>query len=341
MFQTSFDTDCPPDSIEWCPTQSDLFACATYLYHPDSTSREGSIYLLKYNDSMNTIDVVQHKKTEGILDLKWLSYVSDKTLFSAVTAQGQLSIYILPDISEPSICEEVTNDQTIALSHSWLHLGQSYVLISDQKGHLSVCDFDHNSNLRFSQSWLAHDYECWTCDWDASDPNLVYSGADDTFFKVWDIRNYQRPVHVNKKHTMGVCSIMSDESNKNEFYTGSFDEYLRLWDKRQMTTPLKEIKLGGGVWKIKASPFDKDILLCACMQHGFVLVDLKTSTIPCVYQNHTSLAYGCDWQRSDSMHQLTELMDVCMQNELKPSPGRIIASCSFYDKVIHIWKSPI
>ena len=78
------------------------------------------------------------------------------------------------------------------------------------------------------------------------------------------------------------------------------------------------------------------------MQNGFVIVDLKTSMILCNYKQHGSLAYGCDWQYNDSMNQLAELMDDCM-NEETPSDKKIlsdsfIASCSFYDKSVHVWK---
>ena len=339
MFKSSFLTDCPPDSIEWCPTRSDLFACGTYLYNPADATRQGSIYLFNYDGS--TINVIHHQKTEGILDVKWLNGASDETLLSTVSAVGQLSLYSLSNMNKPVVCENVTEDQTIALSHCWLNDSHRFVLISDQQGHLIICDLDSTNGLRYSQSWSAHEYECWTCAWDLSDPNYVYSGADDNLFKIWDVRDFHQPVHISRKHSMGVCSIMSSETNSNEVFTGSFDEYLRQWDKRQWNQPIKEIKLGGGVWKIKPSPHDKEILLCACMQNGFVLVDLKTSTIQCHYQSHASLAYGCDWQRRDNVHRLTELMDDCMHEELKTSDEILIASCSFYDKTIHVWKSPL
>jgi len=141
---------------------------------------------------------------------------------------------------------------------------------------------------------------------------------------------------------MGICSIISNDKNPYEFLTGSFDEYLRQWDKRQMNNSLKEIKLGGGVWKIKPHRLNSDILLCACMQNGFIIVDLKTSMILCHYKQHGSLAYGSDWQYNDSMNQLTELMDDCMNEDITSDKNllaeSLIASCSFYDKTVHVWK---
>jgi len=336
MFQASFNTDYPPDSIEWCPNQSDLFACGTYLYNPENVTRNGSIYLFRYNTTNKTIDVVQHQQTEGILDIKWL----DPTHLSTVSAVGQLSLYSLDDFSKPIICENVTNDQTIALSHTWFQSTNNYVLVSDQHGCLTICELDSTNGLRFSQSWSAHEYECWTCAWDKHDVNIVYSGADDSLLKIWDIRSCQQALQTNRKHTMGICSILPNETNPNELLTGSFDEYLRQWDKRQMTNPVKQVKLGGGVWKIRPYPGNWDLYLCACMQNGFVIVDFKSETILCNYKEHTSLAYGCDWQSLDSMNQLTELMDDCMttDNPNSTDDQRLIASCSFYDKIVHVWK---
>jgi diphthamide biosynthesis protein 7 len=343
MFQANFLTDYPPDSIEWCPIRPDIFACGTYLYNPENTTRQGSIYLCQYNSSGKTIDVIQHQSTNGILDIKWIQPSSDCTFLSTVSALGQLSLYSVNDLAKPIICEEVTNDQTIALAHSWLHLTNNYVVISDQQGYLTICELDNTNGLRFSQSWLAHEYECWTCAWDKHDSNIIYSGADDTLFKIWDIRDCKQAIHINRKHTMGICSIISNENNPYEILTGSFDEYLRQWDKRQINEPLKEIKLGGGVWKIKPHPLNHDILLCACMHNGFVIVDLKTLMIICNYKQHGSLAYGCDWQYKDSVNQLADLMDDCMNEDTticdkKILSDSLIASCSFYDKTVHVWK---
>ncbi|CAF1402833.1 unnamed protein product [Adineta steineri] len=344
MLQANFLTDCPPDSIEWCPVRQDIFACGTYLYNPETTTRAGSIYLFQYNSTTKTIDTIQHQTTDGILDLKWIQCSSDSTFLSTVTALGQLSLYSLNDLTKPIICENVTNDQTIALAQSWLHLTNNYVVVSDHHGYLTICELDNTNGLRFSQSWLAHEFECWTCAWDKHDPNIIYSGADDTLLKIWDIRDCKQAIHINRKHTMGICSIVPNETNQYELLTGSFDEYLRLWDKRQMNKTLKEIKLGGGVWKIRPHPLNNDLLLCACMQNGFVIVDLKTLMIICNYKEHGSLAYGCDWQYNNPVNQLSELMADCMTEDIATSDNKkllsesFIASCSFYDKTVHVWK---
>ena len=342
MFQASFITDCPPDTIEWCPVHQDIFACGTYLYNPESTTRKGSIYIFRYNPLAKTIDIQKHQSTNGILDLKWIQCSLDSYFLSTISAVGQLSLYTLDNFTKPIICENVTNNQTLALSHSWLYSTNNYVVISDQQGYLTICDLDKTNGLRFSQSWLAHEYECWTCAWDKYDSNIIYSGADDTLLKIWDIRNCQRATYINRKHTVGICSIISNDDNPYELLTGSFDEFLRQWDKRIMKEPLKEIKLDGGVWKIKAHPLNRNILVCACMQNGFVIVDTKTLRILCNYKRHGSLAYGCDWQSNDSINQLTELMDDCMnESPISHAVGlekNLIASCSFYDKTVHVWK---
>src|SRR4051794_23228232 len=101
MFQANLITDYPPDSIEWCPIHKDIFACGTYLYNPENTTRDGSIYLFKYNSSTKIIDTIQHQTTNGILDLKWIQYSPELIFLSTISALGQLSLYSLNDFTKP------------------------------------------------------------------------------------------------------------------------------------------------------------------------------------------------------------------------------------------------
>ena len=92
-----------------------------------------------------------------------------------------------------------------------------------------------------------------------------------------------------------------------------------------MKTWMSETSLGGGVWKIKWEPGSSRHILAAAMHNGFHIVDCGTSesqTEPRIvtsYMEHTSLAYGCDWNRDQRASVKT------------------IASCSFYDHSLHVW----
>ena len=105
----------------------------------------------------------------------------------------------------------------------------------------------------------------------------------------------------------------------------SYDERLLLWDKRLMKSPTKECGLGGGVWKLKWQSSDSFNLLAATMHNGFHVVSFHGAEgleveVVASYRQHSSLAYGCDWSRLNS------------------TTNQLIASCSFYDHSLHVWK---
>ena len=49
----------------------------------------------------------------------------------------------------------------------------------------------------------------------------------------------------------------------------SYDENLLVWDIRNMSVPLAETGLGGGIWRIKWDPHEADYILTATMYNGF------------------------------------------------------------------------
>ncbi len=112
-------------------------------------------------------------------------------------------------------------------------------------------------------------------------------------------------------------------SSQNMFFPSSYDEVLLLWDTRNMSKPLKEAGLGGGIWRVKWNSEQSDLLATACMHNGFQLVQCHVTSarepeVVCMYEEHKSLAYGIDWAPSDD--------------------GRVtLASCSFYDHSMHLW----
>ena len=64
------------------------------------------------------------------------------------------------------------------------------------------------------------------------------------------------------------------------------------------------------------------------------------------YMHHESLAYGVDWCRltmMDTIPKLNTLPDLSKQNyhyiklPMDTETTNIVASCSFYDHVLHLW----
>lgn len=100
-----------------------------------------------------------------------------------------------------------------------------------------------------------------------------------------------------------------------------------------MKRPISEINLGGGVWRLKWDPFVQKYLLAACMYGGFRIVDCEKSEAPSIigeYNEHKSIAYGCDWCFLNSKkigEQIieTEAKNICL-----------IGTCSFYDHTLKL-----
>ena len=115
---------------------------------------------------------------------------------------------------------------------------------------------------------------------------------------------------------------------------GSYDSTVRLFDTRKPLSPLLQTDVGGGAWRVKWHPSSdrKHDLLVACMHDGFKVLrfDLHSfedngSRILKRYDAHESLAYGVDWSH--------------MKGTSADGKESIIASCSFYDHVLRLWRA--
>ena len=106
----------------------------------------------------------------------------------------------------------------------------------------------------------------------------------------------------------------------------SYDGQLRLFDARHPMRPLSTTETGGGIWRIKWHPSKEDRLLVGCMHDGFKVLQLMEGDEPMKvhtrFDEHGSLAYGCDWDRGADAD----------------TNGDGIFSCSFYDATWHAWQ---
>lgn len=187
------------------------------------------------------------------------------------------------------------------------------------------------SKLEIQEEWKAHDFELWTTSFDIHQPNLVYTGSDDCKFNCWDLRDSPSNLvfQCSKVHKMGVCCIEKSPHDTNSLLTGSYDELLRVWDIRSISKPINEtsISLGGGVWRVKHHPFIPGLVLAACMHNGFAIVAIKGNKAEVLetYKKHDSLAYGADWHKGEAN---------LAGGRTKP----LVATCSFYDKLVRLWR---
>ena len=137
----------------------------------------------------------------------------------------------------------------------------------------------------------------------------------------------------------GVTTIQTHPYIEHVLAVGSYDNTVRLFDTRKPLVPLMQVDVGGGAWRVKWHPAGtrKHDLLVACMHDGFKIVrfalsDLRADDyITCEdpgwevikrFDKHESLAYGADWSFGQSGEDGETL----------------VASCSFYDHVLHTWK---
>lgn len=110
---------------------------------------------------------------------------------------------------------------------------------------------------------------------------------------------------------------------------GSYDATVQTYDTRFPRTPLNTVEVGGGVWRVRwhPSPARSDDALVACMHDGFKVVHFGTQNaegdaVVRRFDEHTSLAYGAAWGQAGENDGET-----------------VIASCSFYDHLLKIWKA--
>lgn len=100
-------------------------------------------------------------------------------------------------------------------------------------------------------------------------------------------------------------------------YLCSYDEKVRLWDSRHLKRCITETDVNGGVWRLKWHPYNKNVVLAACMYGGFRILRVEDKVeVISEYLEHESIAYGADWKFDDILS--------------------MVATCSFYDCVMHV-----
>ncbi|XP_076240103.1 diphthine methyltransferase isoform X2 [Calliopsis andreniformis] len=351
MFNTldSFDTEFSADSVEWCPANSfkDIFVCGTYqllkedeqTYKSKYSKRLGRIYMFRVVDN-GCLALLQNLEVPAVLDMKWAHIMyEDKILLGVVNSLGYLQIYQLQNDAQKETLELLTekkvmdDDEVLALSLDWctgrwVHdESNPKIVVSDSKGFVSLFEIN-KTELNQINSWPAHEFEAWIAAFNYWDTNVIYTGGDDCKFQRFDTRIGTHAITLNKIHGAGVTSIHSNATKEFLLSSGSYDEVLRLWDTRNFNRPLSETNLRGGIWRLKWDPFARKYLLAACMYGGFRIVDCERTETPSItveYNEHESIAYGCDWSFLDTDDIKKRIFKTEAQNVV------LIGTCSFYD----------
>ncbi|KAK0506232.1 WD40-repeat-containing domain protein [Armillaria luteobubalina] len=349
-----FDTIYPADSVEFCPHDSlqDIFVVGTYKLDQDDGDmerktpqhRRGQCRVFRMDTGTN-FEQIQCFDLPAVLDMKWchMSPSSPATLGIA-DSEGNITLHQWQETGLRQIqgIQIAKSSEILCLSLDWSNrrtpatqLGSLVVSLSD--GSLSILRPDNGTgSLSVQSSWHAHDYEPWIAAWNYWDTNMVFSGGDDLQMKGWDVReDLSKPIFVNKRFDAGITSIQSHPYIENLIAVGSYDNLVRLFDIRKPSIPISQIDVGGGAWRVKWHPSStrKNDLLVACMHDGFKIVSFDhllsddflranagNGKIVKRFDEHESLAYGVDWSYATSEGDQTA-----------------IASCSFYDHLLHTW----
>lgn len=82
----------------------------------------------------------------------------------------------------------------------------------------------------------------------------------------------------------------------------------------------------GPVWRLKWDPFVGNEIIAACMLEGVHILSLSDDglKVRASYGEHENIAYGVDWS-----FMIKDDFDM-----LGMSGDKIIASCSFYDRLL-------
>eukprot|EP01127_Copromyxa_protea_P010086 TRINITY_DN2425_c0_g1_i1.p1 TRINITY_DN2425_c0_g1~~TRINITY_DN2425_c0_g1_i1.p1 ORF type:complete len:339 (+),score=92.26 TRINITY_DN2425_c0_g1_i1:38-1054(+) len=318
------------DSCEFCPVQPNLFAAGCYQLNTATQIREGMIHLMKVTKD-ETVKVEQACQVEvpGIFDMKWFG-----NKLAIASATGKVDTFELKKEEKekeeekwqllPSLSSEQPEDSPFSLAVGWAPDGT--LASSYSSGDLRV--FEDGSEF-LTPKWekeRAHDNEAWTVCFHSEDSNLLYSGADDCKLKAWDIRrDPSYPLWVNKQYSAGVTTIETNKKWPNYVFVGSYDETVNVWDIRKPTSSLSSVSLGGGIWRIRSSPYD-NYLAVAAMRGYFHLLEFEGEELKIVathdkLHESESLSYGIDRMPVEGQ-QLEE---------------QVLASVSFYDNLLSVW----
>lgn len=116
-----------------------------------------------------------------------------------------------------------------------------------------------------------------------------------------------------------------------------------------MRRPICVNATGGGVWRVKWHPSDPSLLAVACMHEGFQILrwsvdgsleaesgpdSVKLETVVRYKGKHESLGYGIDWSYSTTTSSRADDTGGAKQEKTE----KLVASCSFYDHLLTLWK---
>jgi WD40 repeat protein len=239
----------------------------------------------------------------GILDMK---YDSQNDYIITSNSNASISLFHTDLSGEKEI---------IPLDNASIQMGldlmENTIITGGTNGYIHILQ-----DFAVQRHFKAHSFDVWTCAFDYAGCNQTFwTGSDDCTAKNWDLRtNLQNPTHEIKWHSAGVCTVERNPFVEGQFVTGSYDDTMALWDARNLHKPLKNLRMNGGVWRVKWPAKEHSIVAVACMYGGSCLVDLSLEEPKIMKRfevENKNISYGCIFARQDA-----------------------VVTCSFYDKTL-------
>uniref|UniRef100_A0A8B9J5Q6 methylated diphthine methylhydrolase n=1 Tax=Astyanax mexicanus TaxID=7994 RepID=A0A8B9J5Q6_ASTMX len=195
-----FDTELSADSVEWCPLNqwSHILACGTYQLQKDqeestTPSRTGRLYLFKFQSQGSftpPLTEIQRIDTPAILDLKWYVYSDARVVSSDST--GSLSVLSLGEASLNVVSQWKAHDFEAWISafsywdtqllysggddcklKGWdLRMGPSTPTFTSKRHSMGVCSIHSNPHRE----------------------HVLATGSYDENVLLWDGRNMRQPL---------------------------------------------------------------------------------------------------------------------------------------------------
>ncbi|KAF8587279.1 WD40 repeat-like protein [Ramaria rubella] len=354
------DTVLPGDSVEFCPSATDVFVVGTYQLEEASPApqiqpnnsdldpepsrararRWGKCLVFKADGNNDQCTQLQEIIMPAVLDMKWSKAPSASDILAVADAEGHIALHRwqgnrLEHLQTLGCHGDDDLTDLICLSLDWAknrsEQSSNKLSASLSNGSIVIAS-QSDAGMSITDTWFGHEFEPWVSAWDRWDQNFLYTGGDDCTLKGWDTRARPiQPAFINKRFDAGVTTIQSNPHSAHMLAVGSYDSTVRLFDMRQTSQIITQAHVGGGAWRVKWHPdvSRKQHLLVACMHDGFKVVDFgpQASHEPawCIltqFDEHESLAYGADWSHA-----------------FPSEKGTLVASCSFYDHSLHLWRA--
>lgn len=341
---TSTTTNLPPCAIQIHPDNASIIFVATYKLE-DDRSRNGTVDVYKLEN--DELKLQQSCRTDSsILDLKISPF--DHSFLCTSQSTGNIITWKW-DGSELTQQKsyQLFDESLLVLSITFSPTSKDLMVATLTSGEVVLIRIT-DSELKIDRQLHEHSLEAWISSFGGDDfPNLVMSGGDDAALMISDLRvplyedgeqevDYSNGVtdtiSNNRIHQAGVTSILPSwrKSHGAQIWTGSYDDTLACLDLRKTgmvavntRSVVSRQELGGGVWRLLPNPKNVDTVLTCCMYNGAYILDAagvteeEPSSIVKYYKaGHDSMVYGGDWSPN----------------------GDYVATCSFYDKQLRIWK---